>query len=658
MNRSTASSRCCFDGELGLSISIAPNRRKGDSESRLDFDGVNGGDYDLVTMLLDQQQQLTAVEEFSRLHEEGSEAQLDTQVPAQEKYYRALLPLTPPEAGQQFAFEVDLDSCSGCKACVVACHTLNGLEEDESWRRVGSITIGQSEPGSESAQADNTGSGPKAIGVQHVTTACHHCEDPGCLNGCPVKAYDKDPVTGIVRHLDDQCIGCKYCTMMCPYEVPKYSDRLGIVRKCDMCHNRLAVGEAPACVQSCPNEAIKIRLVDRKSTTGGRRDDDAVDSGSVNQGIRASAKSLAPGAPPSDITLPTTVYVSSRSNELGLASDDGVDEVAESHWPLGALLIATQISVGMLIAERFIAAGLYVSGQEMPRMMTAVVATVSLLVGMAGLNLAPLHLGQPLRAWRVFLGLRTSWLSREAVVLGKYVGALATAVALLWLPQLSDWLPTSVTQLADTHVPSWAAKALLGLSIPIGLVGLYSSAMIYIATKRVLWTHSRTLPRFFGTTAIGGIAFAAATMIAVSALPSEWTASLLLSGESESSLVAIPFAAGLMSVFGAFLLVAKLVWEWRIHLGPVGATDHPHDRRCRALTRRRLGTLRVVRIVSAVVGAVMLFTGSAFALSGGPTWTLALGWFLTALAVLVGECAERLLYFMSVVYDRMPGTLR
>ena len=56
-------------------------------------------------------------------------------------------------------------------------------------------------------------------------------------------AYDKDPETGIVRHLDDQCIGCQYCVLKCPYDVPKYSERLGIVRKCDMCVGRLRAGE-------------------------------------------------------------------------------------------------------------------------------------------------------------------------------------------------------------------------------------------------------------------------------------------------------------------------------------------------------------------------------------------------------------------------------
>ncbi len=151
------------------------------------------------------------------------------------------MPATPPGPGQQYAFEVDLDRCSGCKACVTACHTLNGLDEDETWRDVGLLVGGR---------------GLLPV-MQHVTAACHHCLEPACMIACPVNAYEKDPVTGIVKHLDDQCFGCQYCTLACPYDVPKYHPGKGIVRKCDMCSTRLAVGEAPACVQACPHEAIR-----------------------------------------------------------------------------------------------------------------------------------------------------------------------------------------------------------------------------------------------------------------------------------------------------------------------------------------------------------------------------------------------------------------
>src|SRR5262245_17543657 len=189
----------------------------------------------LIAELLVEQHSLSAVDRFDAWHtndgSRGSAMNYSTRVDRSQ--YQALLPASPPGPGQQYAFEVDLDRCSGCKACVVACHALNGLDETETWRDVG-LLVG----GSRTAPV-----------VQHVTAACHHCLQPACMIACPVNAYEKDPVTGIVKHLDDQCFGCQYCTMACPYDVPKYHPAKGIVRKCDMCSYRLAVGEPPACVQ-------------------------------------------------------------------------------------------------------------------------------------------------------------------------------------------------------------------------------------------------------------------------------------------------------------------------------------------------------------------------------------------------------------------------
>ena len=161
----------------------------------------------LVDELLNEQRSLTAVERFSQHHDRSGHA-------TKEKIYSALLPARSPVAGEQYAFQVDLDSCSGCKACVAGCHSLNGLDENETWREVGLlISVGDdvrsltSKTGTKESLLTSAPTGLQ----QTITTACHHCVDPGCLNGCPVKAYDKDPVTGIVRHLDDQCMGCQYC---------------------------------------------------------------------------------------------------------------------------------------------------------------------------------------------------------------------------------------------------------------------------------------------------------------------------------------------------------------------------------------------------------------------------------------------------------------
>ena len=91
----------------------------------------------LLEQLLAEQADLSAVEQFSRAHEKGD-------VPDQAQYYECLLPASEPKEGQQYAFKVDLDRCSGCKACVTACHSLNGLDKEETWRDVG-LLIGGTE---------------------------------------------------------------------------------------------------------------------------------------------------------------------------------------------------------------------------------------------------------------------------------------------------------------------------------------------------------------------------------------------------------------------------------------------------------------------------------------------------------------------------------
>src|SRR3954468_4093983 len=233
----------------------------------------------LIERFVREQQTLTPVARFAEQHEKFPEAA---------GFFRDRIPLSKPGPGQQYAFEVNLDLCSGCKACVTACHSLNGLDDDETWRSVG-LLQGLSS-------------------TQTITTSCHHCVDPGCLTGCPVKAYDKDPVTGIVRHLDDQCIGCQYCVMKCPYEVPKYSSSRGIVRKCDMCSSRLTAGEAPACVQACPSQAIRITLVDQRETSIRFRERAAASDSTATPGPNP----FLPASPEPDYTVPTTRYKSAR----------------------------------------------------------------------------------------------------------------------------------------------------------------------------------------------------------------------------------------------------------------------------------------------------------------------------------------------------------
>lgn len=381
----------------------------------------------LIDELLLDQQQLTVVERFSKKHDRDQLHDRST--------YNELIPLSKPGAGEQYAFEVDVDKCSACKACVVACHSLNGLDESESWRDVGTLVGGETQ--------------------QTITSACHHCEDPGCMNGCPTQAYEKDAETGIVRHLDDQCIGCRYCEMMCPYEVPKYNDKLGIVRKCDMCHGRLSEGEAPACVQACPNEAIKIRVVPRDSKA-------------------VATESLVPGAVPNTHTRPTTTFLNVDQNTIPV--DAGVPKLAHSHVPLVWMLVLTQAGVGMMVSSLiasksiwFYIAGFCIFG-----------------LGLAG---SVLHLGQPLKAWKAFLGWRTSWLSREILTFGM-VGGL------------------SVGYIASRFMlPPIYSTALAVTLAAISIAAIWTSIKVYAQTKRNYWRLPYTSLRFFLTAIGSGLLF-------------------------------------------------------------------------------------------------------------------------------------------------------
>ncbi|HUG09850.1 MAG TPA: DmsC/YnfH family molybdoenzyme membrane anchor subunit [Opitutaceae bacterium] len=435
--------------------------------------------------------------------------------------FRSLIPLTAPAPGEQYAFEVNLDKCTGCKACVVACHSLNGLDETESWRDVGLIT---------GFQQDG------AAYQQTITTACHHCADPGCMNGCPVLAYEKDPLTGIVRHLDDQCIGCQYCILKCPYDVPKYNKRLGIVRKCDMCHQRLGAGEAPACVQACPTHAIRIVSVSSSP---------ASQLQSSNSNLRTPTSDFLAAAPDGAITLPTTRYVSEREIPTSAAAADaGIARVQPGHTPLAVLLTLSQLALGAQAAALFVT--YYVTN-------TSSFPWGAVALGMLGAALAAsvAHLGRPLRAWRVFLGLRRSWLSREAVVFGGWFGALAAAV---------------FTQLPAIEIAAFA----------IGSVGVFCSAMIYIDTGRRGWSAASVSARFAGTVMLAaGLAVSPIAGLAAAALKLAIDRIALARGPWETRALesgALRFAFRMRSLLGGtglLLLAAAALGEtgaW-----PVGA---------------------------------------------------------------------------------------
>jgi Fe-S-cluster-containing dehydrogenase component/DMSO reductase anchor subunit len=553
----------------------------------------------LVSQFLEQQQDLTAVERFARRHDEG-------ELPASERLYKDLIPLAKPAQGQQYAFQVDLDACTGCKACVTACHRLNGLDDDEAetWRSVGLLHGGTS---NEPVQ-------------QTVTTACHHCVDPACMKGCPVNAYEKDPLTGIVRHLDDQCIGCQYCTLTCPYEVPQFSKRRGIVRKCDMCSDRLAEGEAPACVQACPNEAISIRIVETQQLLE-----------------QAQSEGLLPGTPSSGITVPATQYKTRKVMPKNLLPGDFYAvRAGHQHMPLVVMLVLTQLSAGAFCVD-FGMKQLGLSS-ELGAVRTYH-SLVALGLGLLALGASTMHLGRPHLAFRAIIGLRTSWLSREVVGFGLFA-KLAVAYAALQfhapLLGLFGLAPLSVATFEK-------AATILGAAVSgVGVIAVACSVMLYKVTEREWWAGGRTSFKFFLTAGVLGTATTSLTYAAAASSSND-------TAQVDATIRMLCFVLMVLSGF-------KLVGEATVLL-------HLLDRKLGDLKRTALllrGQLLRQFLARLGLGAIgglllpLLLVGSLSQLSRAGELV-----FLSASACLLlgGELLERMLFFKALSAPKMPGAI-
>lgn len=551
----------------------------------------------LVRALLEEQQ-TTAVERFLQRHESSSE-------PLLSGHYRNLIPLTQPQPGEQYAFEVDLDACSGCKACVTACHNLNGLEEDEQWRNVGMLHGGSDE----------------LPLLQHITTACHHCIDPACLSGCPVLAYEKDPTTGIVRHLDDQCIGCQYCILMCPYDVPQYIPSKGIVRKCDMCHDRLAVGEAPACVQSCPSGAIQIRTVCVESV---------IEESETNQFL--------PTAPEPGMTLPTTTYKTSKPLPRNMRPADYYSANRQhSHWALVIMLVLTQLSVGVFAVGQVLVSGPWADPLMLATIRPAY-AIAGLVVGLLGIHAAVFHLGRPRYAFRALLGLRTSWLSREILAFGLFAVCALLYAASVWMAKDQ---PTLVP-LADGF----------GLMTALsGVVGVFCSVMIYVKTQRPFWSGHRTGSMFFLSSAVLGLPIALLVSLAACYWSTELTSYAIMRNYGQT------LCRWLMMVVAIKLGLecSVLVWLRQRRFTPL--------KRTALLLTGELSMINLLRYFFGIMGGLLLplvlLSSKATVVGGEGYQPLFVGIVVLLIVglLLLGEMIERYLFFAASVAPKMPGAL-
>jgi menaquinone reductase, iron-sulfur cluster-binding subunit len=191
------------------------------------------------------------------------------------------------QSKSRYGMVIDLDRCTGCGACMVACAVENNVAPAEqkatertgvTWIRVYPVTNGKAFPESDTV---------------FIPMTCQQCgHHTPCVSVCPQNAVETDPNTGIVMQVPQRCLGCRYCMTACPYHAryfdwwdPKWPDGTeqllnpdvaprmrGVAEKCNFCHGRLqaartkaaatgsptiAAGDyVPACVESCPVKAI------------------------------------------------------------------------------------------------------------------------------------------------------------------------------------------------------------------------------------------------------------------------------------------------------------------------------------------------------------------------------------------------------------------
>jgi len=163
-------------------------------------------------------------------------------------------------------FLYDATLCIGCKSCMFNCKKYNTMEGGALYSEEGRNMFewnGPEQiwdaPRDLSAKTLNIIKAYSSEGGEQsfVKRHCMHCVDPGCVSACPVSAMQKNEKTGVVFYDKDKCIGCRYCQVACPFNIPRFEweEAFPQIRKCQMCSHRQAEGGIPACCEFCPTGA-------------------------------------------------------------------------------------------------------------------------------------------------------------------------------------------------------------------------------------------------------------------------------------------------------------------------------------------------------------------------------------------------------------------
>ncbi len=155
---------------------------------------------------------------------------------------------------KQLGFYLELDRCTGCQSCEIACKQWHGLEPK---------VAGETGPRLMRVIRIESGIFPD-VKVVNFPLSCMHCAKPPCEAVCPTGAISKRTGDGIITVDRDKCIGCYYCFSACPFGVPQF-DKDGIMQKCDFCLDRLEQGQKPVCELTCDANALHTGTIEELS---------------------------------------------------------------------------------------------------------------------------------------------------------------------------------------------------------------------------------------------------------------------------------------------------------------------------------------------------------------------------------------------------------
>ncbi|MDB6025202.1 MAG: Fe-S-cluster-containing hydrogenase subunit, partial [Verrucomicrobiales bacterium] len=289
-------------------------------------------------------------------------------------------------------------------------------------------------------------------------------------------------------------------------------------------------------------------------------------------------------APKSEYTIPTTRYRAEIEFPANTEPADFTEVKPQpAHWPLSAMLVLTQLSVGLASSTFLLSAD------------SNKTRWITLGFAFAGLAASGLHLGKPFRAWRALVNLRRSWLSREIAAFSLFAALVSANVFF------------SATTLSAAVVVS-------------GLIAVFTSVMIYVDTRRVLWSPKETGIKFFGSTALLGLA-----------------ATLMLTSFKAPLVVALILVSATKLAFEAKVFLRLRDDDWSL------------QKKSALLLCRNLKAVALARFLCGAIGGI--FLPLLILEMQAPTFLA-----VAALGLcFAGELLERHLFFRAAVTPKMPG---